>query len=330
MRIFTLLLLAMLSTHTLANTFKIATLSPEGSFWMVEMRKAADSIAQKTDNRVKFRFYPGGVMGNDAAVLRKIRVGQLQGAALSGGTLARQAPDTQIYNIPLLFNSYAEVDHVRKHMDGEMEQAFEKAGFVNFGLAEGGFAYIMSKNPIATTDELTRQKIWAPSDDSAAQAAAETFNFSPTPLSLGDVLTGLQTDLINTVTTSPVAAIALQWHTQIKHITDLPLAYFYALMVIDQKAFAKVDAADQKIVRDIMRQAFVNIGQQNRKDNDSAFSVLRDQGINMITPNEQQLAQWYTMTRSASGLFVDKAGINKSLLTRIEQLLAEYRKQHAE
>lgn len=330
MRLLSLLLFTLISTQAMANTFKVATLSPEGSFWMVEMRKAADIISEKTEGRVKFRFYPGGVMGNDAAVLRKMRVGQLQGAALSGGTLTRYAPDTQIYNVPLLFNNYAEVDHVRKHIDAELEQAFEKAGFVNFGMAEGGFAYVMSKNPIATTDELAKNKIWAPGDDPAAQAAAETFNFSPVPLSIGDVLTGLQTDLINTVTTSPVAAIALQWHTQIRYITDLPLAYFYALMVIDDKAFAKVAPNDQKIVREVMRTAFVNIGKQNRKDNDSAFGVLKNQGITMIQPNEAQLAQWFQMTRSASGLFVEKAGIDKKLLNRIETLLADFRKQHAE
>src|SRR5690606_30370815 len=105
-------------------------------------------------------------------------------------------------------------------------------------------------------DELAQNKIWAPNDDPSAQAAAETFKFSPIPLSLGDVLTGLQTDLINTVTTSPVAAIALQWHTQIRYITDLPLAYFYALMIIEPKAFNKVSPDDQAIIRAEMRQAF--------------------------------------------------------------------------
>lgn len=265
-------------------------------------------------------------MGNDAAVLRKMRIGQLQGAAFSGGTLARYAPDTQLYNIPLLFDNYAEVDYVRKHMDKKIEKSFTDAGYVNFGMAEGGFAYIMSKKPITSTEELRKHKIWAPEDDPIAEAAAEAFNFSPIALSVGDVLTGLQTDLVDTVTISPVVAIALQWHSQIKYITDLPLAYFFAIMVIDQKAFNKVSPADQEIVHQHMRLAFEKIGEQNRKDNDAAFIALQEQGIKMLKPNEAQLADWYQATNSTSDRFVKKAGINPALLTEVKQLLSEFRK----
>ncbi len=330
MRLSLLILLTLFSSLSLASTFKIATLTPDGSFWMTEMRKAADAISKETEGRVKFRFYPGGVMGNDAAVLRKMRIGQLQGAAFAGGTLARQAPNTQLYNIPLLFNDYDEVDYVRQHMDKKLEQAFEEAGFVNFGLAEGGFAYVMSKNAIQTTDDLQKNKIWAPGDDPIAQAAADAFKFSPIALSVGDVLTGLQTDLVDTVTISPVVAIALQWHSQIRYITDLPLAYFFAILVIDDKAFNKVSAADQKIVHTHMRGAFTRIGGQNRKDNNEAFIALQDQGIELVKPNTEQLAQWHKMTRDTSSRFVEKAGIDPELLTEINKLLAEYRQKHAQ
>lgn len=330
MRILSFVLLLALSASSFATTFKVATLSPEGSFWVKEMRRAADDIDKQTDGRVKFRFYPGGVMGNDSAVLRKMRIGQLQGAAIPGGSLARFAPDTQLYNIPLLFNNYAEADHVREQLDSTLEQAFEKAGFVNFGLAEGGFAYVMSKKAIEEVEALGKQKIWAPNDDPIAQAAAETFKFSPIALSVGDVLTGLQTDLIDTVTISPVVAIALQWHTQIKYITDLPLVYFYAVLVLDQKQFNKVSAADQAIVRKEMRVAFDNIGKQNRLDNDAAFQALQGQDISLVTPNEEQLAAWKKMTQDASALFVEKAGISSDLLQKAQQLLAEFRAQQDE
>lgn len=325
MRILSFLLLITLSASSFATTFKVATLTPEGSYWVKEMRRAADEIDKQTDGRVKFRFYPGGVMGNDSAVLRKMRVGQLQGAAIPGGSLARFAPDTQLYNIPLLFNNYAEADYVRQHLDQTMEQAFEKAGFVNFGLAEGGFAYVMSKKPISSVDQLGKQKIWAPNDDPVAQAAAETFKFSPIALSVGDVLTGLQTDLVDTVTISPIVSIALQWHTQIKHITNLPLVYFYAVLVLDQKQFDKVSEADQAIMRKEMRIAFENIGKQNRIDNDAAFDALQTQNIELVQPNDEQLAQWKQMTKDASSLFVEKAGIAPELLEKVQNLLAEFR-----
>lgn len=309
-----------------AQTFKIATLSPDGSFWTNTLKEAGNAIAQKTENRVQFRFYPGGVMGSDAAVLKKIRIGQLHGAMFTGGAIAPQAPDAQIYTIPLLFNSYAEVDYVRKQMDPEIEKSINNAGFVNFGLAEGGFAYVMSKKPISDANELKNNKVWAPSDDAAAQAAAETFQLSPVALSMGDVLTGLQTDMINTITASPIAAIALQWHTQIKYITDLPIAYFTVLMAIDKKAYAKISAADQKIVNDLMRAAFVKINNQNRVDNDNAFVALKKQGINMVQPTPAQLKVWRDKTQVAGKIFAAKGKINTAHQQRINTLLMEYRK----
>lgn len=329
LRICLCFLIISVNAPALATTFKIATLSPEGSFWMETMREAADTVSKKTGERVKFRFYPGGVMGNDAAVLRKIRIGQLQGAAFSGGALAQRSPDTQIYNLPLLFNSYDEVDYVRRKMDSVIEKDFAKKGFVTFGLAEGGFAYIMSKQRISSTEDLAKNKVWAPADDPAAQSAAETFGFTPTPLAIGDVLTGLQTDLINTVTTSPVAAIALQWHTQISYITDLPLAYFYALMVVDKRAFNRLDKADQAIVDTAMRDAFAKIDKQNRKDNASAKEALQKQGVTIVTPTKAELKEWHEKTRMASRLFVEKAGISQDILHQVQNLLDEYRSKQA-
>ena len=313
-----------------ATTLKVATLSPEGSTWMTTMRAASKEIKTRTEGRVKFRFYPGGVMGNDKAVLKKIRFGQLHGAAFSGGALAAKAPDTQVYNLPRLFNSYAEVDYVRKNMDSTIEADFEKAGFVNFGLAEGGFAYLMSKKQIVEADKLKDNRVWVPNDDPASEAASVAFDLSPTPLSLGDVLAGLQTDLIDSVFASPIAAIALQWHTQVKYITDLPLVYFYAIMAIDKKAFNKVSADDQKIVREVMRKSFQKIDKQNRKDNEAAFVALKKQGIQMVTLTPEQAAGWNEKTQDATDRFIDaKGGVSRAIYDQAKKLLQEYRSQQA-
>lgn len=307
------------------TTLKISTLSPDGSFWTNTIKEAGKAIATKTENRVQFRVYPGGVMGSDAAVMKKIRIGQLQGGMFSAGSIASQAPNAQIYTIPLLFKSYAEVDYVRKHMDADIEKTVTDAGFVNFGLAEGGFAYIMSKNPVPDIQALKNQKVWAPSDDAAAEAASKTFQISPVTLSIGDVLTGLQTDLVNTITASPIAAIALQWHSQIKYITDLPIAYFTVLLVLDAKAYAKISPEDQKIVNKEMRAAFAKIDKQNRIDNDNAYIALKKQGITLLQPNAQQLQQWRDTTVIAGKIFADKGHLNPALQQRINNLLVEFR-----
>ncbi len=314
-----------LSADGYAKTFKIATLSPDGSFWMTIMKSAAKDIATQTDNRVKFRFYPGGVMGNDKAVLKKIRIGQLQGAAFSGGALAGKAPNTQVYNIPLLFRSYDEVDLVREQMDSPLEDDFREAGFVNFGIVEGGFAYIMSKDSIAAADDLKKNKVWVPSGDPASQSATDSFGIAPIALSIGDVLTGLQTGLIDTVAASPIGAIALQWHTQVEYVLDLPIIYIFALLAIDEKAYGKISEEDQAIVNSVMRDTSKKMDVQNRKDNRAAFAALEKQGIKTVSPDESQLKEWKATGAVAAESFVKQGKIEPEWVSKVQTLLSEYR-----
>lgn len=177
-------------------TIKIATLSPEGSFWMDKMRAGAEEVKQKTNDRVIIKYYPGGVMGDDRAVLRKIRIGQLQGGAVVAGSLASIHPDIQLYGLPLKFQSVEEVDYVRQHIDPTMVEGLDKGGFVVLGMAEGGFAYIMSNAPVLGVADMGQRKVWIPDNDPTILEGVRAFEINPIPLSLADVRAGLQTGLM--------------------------------------------------------------------------------------------------------------------------------------
>ncbi|PCJ13958.1 MAG: C4-dicarboxylate ABC transporter [Gammaproteobacteria bacterium] len=313
-----------------AQTFKIATLSPDGSLWMKKMRAGAAEIKTRTEQRVKFKFYPGGIMGDDKAVLRKIRVGQLHGGALAGGSLAKFYKDSQIYNLPLKFNDYQEVDFIRSTFDPIIMAGFEKKGFVTFGLAEGGFAYAMSKStPITQVEQLKQFKVWVPNDDKASLVITQAYDISPIPLSIADVLPALQTGIINAVATSPIAAIALQWHTQVEYVTDIPLMYFYAVLAIQKKHFSKLSEQDQATVKQVMGKVFEELNVQNRKDNIAAFAALQSQGIQLSTPSNEQLAVWHLKAKAASEDLVQKGELSAGTLRELDTLLTTYRSQHA-
>jgi len=285
-------LLLLNSSIANARAFKIATISPDGTFWMQEMRAGAKEIKQKTQGRVEFKFYPGGVMGSDESVLRKIRIGQLQGGAVTAGSMIAIAPDITIYELPYLFESLDQVDFVRSKMDDELIKDLEKNGFVSFGMAEGGFSYMMSDEPLQTVADVRNKKVWLPSNHPVGEAVFSSADISPVPLPLSDVLTGLQTSLIDTVITSPIAAIALQWHTKINYVVDEPLTYFSALLVIDRKAFNKLKDEDREIVRSVMGDAFMRINEQNRKDNVAAKQALVNQGIKFIRLSPASAKEW--------------------------------------
>lgn len=276
-----------------AVTLKIATVSPDGTSWMQSIRAGAKEIKEKTQGRVIFKFYPGGVMGSDENVLRKIRIGQLQGGAVTSGSFTDAAPDVGIYGLPYLFSSLEQVDYVRQRMDKALLEKLEAKGFVSFGLAEGGFSYMMSEFPLQTVDDVRKRKVWIPSGNEVGEAVFESANIAPVILPLSDVLTGLQTGLINIVITSPIGAIALQWHTRIQYVVDMPLTYFSALLVVDKKAFNKIKPADREIVRNVMGKKFIEIDQQNRKDNNAARTALTNQGIKFITLPSESTKQWH-------------------------------------
>jgi len=327
----TLFILVLVMTGTAqAVVLKIATLSPDGSSWMQKMREGAERVAQATDKRVRFKFYPGGVMGNDQAVLRKIRIGQLHGGAFTGGALSGYYPDAQIYAMPLKFRSLEEVYYVRQKMDPVIREGLEKNGFVTFGLADGGgFAYIMSNHPVEGVDTLKKRKVWIPAHDKMISQAMKGFGISPISLPIADVRTGLQTGLIDTVAISPMGAIILQWHTQVKYLTKLPMVYVYGIMAVDRKAFIRIAPEDQAVVRRVMAQAWNEMDTMNRQDNIKALKAIQNQGIQFIDPRPEINAAWYESAASVNRQIVDAGHITQPMVDMLDSHLNDYRSQQA-
>jgi TRAP-type C4-dicarboxylate transport system substrate-binding protein len=292
---------------------------------MKEMRAAAKQIQQQTEGRVQIRYYPGGVMGNDNAVLRKIRVGQLQGGAITGGGLSTIYKDAQLYTLPFQFRNFQEVDAVRQEMDPQIIEGLKKEGYISFGLSEGGFAYLLSKSPVKSTQNMKELKIWIPEGDQVNASMFQALGISPIPLPLSDVLTGLQTGLIDTIASAPIGAIALQWHTRVKYLTEVPLAYLYATLVMTEKAFNKLGKPDQSIVKQVLETTFDRIDQQNRSDNRQALAALRQQGIEFVSPNTAQQNAWEDHANTVLRKLGEERLFSPDLLSRMQTLIQQKR-----
>ena len=307
-----------------ALTLKIATLAPDGTTWMKKMRLAATEIDKKTDGRVKFKFYPGGVMGNDKSVMKKIRLGQLQGGALTGGSLASIYPDMQIYSLPMVFENYAEIDYVRPIIDPLLKKGMTEKGFTILGISEGGFAYLMSDNTVKNVEDLKKQKLWIPEDDVLNEALFRKMGVHPITLPLADVYTGLQTGLIDTIGATPTGALAFQWHTRIRSITDVPLLYLVGVLVVDNKRFSKILPADQTIVKNIVAQTFSAMDDVNRKDNDGARQALLKMGIEFARPDDKEVANWNTFADEVIEE-TGKRAASPELYKQLKELIATQR-----
>ena len=330
-RILSLILLCLgwaLTGH--AQTLKIATLAPEGSNWMIEMRAGADQVESRTEGRVKFRFYGGGVQGKDSQVRRRMRIGQLQGATFTSGALGQLAPNVELYALPLTFQNLDEVLYVREKMDHHLRTALEQNGLVNFGLAGAGQSYLMSNTPVRNLADMSGQKTWVQEGDQIAFTAFKSLGISPVPLPLTDVLTGLQTELLDSAAVSPVGAIVLQLHTKLKYITNLPLSYVYGALVIDSKPFSQLTEGDRAIVREVMEAIYRNFDARSIRDNAEALEALVGHGLELVEPEHEQVPQWKTRVSESNRAMAEQGLVSKALLDEMMALLEEFRSSRTE
>jgi TRAP-type transport system periplasmic protein len=322
-----LTMLLLVAPVSQAKNYKIATISPDGLSWMKKLRAGIKEIDTRTGGRVKFKIYPGGVMGDDYTVLRKMRIGQLQGGGFAAGSLTRFYPDLQIYNLPLQFQSFHEVDYIRKRMDQRIIDGLERGGLSSFSLTETGFAYLLSKDPVTRVEDLHKLKAWVPDGDPISAALIKSFGISPIPLRITDVLAGLQTGLINAVAVPPIVALALQWHNHVEYMMDLPLVYIYSLMAMDHKVFERISGPDRKIVLDVMNRLFNEIDANNRKDNRKAYDALIAQGIRVTSPGPAEIPAWQAMASKSIDELLESGQITAESLHLYNDLLREARQQ---
>ncbi|RPH98914.1 MAG: C4-dicarboxylate ABC transporter [Lysobacterales bacterium] len=323
---FALLAGATFQAQAQTETLKIATIAPEGSSWMQDMRAGAKAIEQHTDGRVRFKFYGGGVQGNDKQVQRKMRTGQLHGGAFTSGAMNQFQPEADLLSLPLLFESIEEARYVRERLEGEMRQKLEEAGFVNFGFAAAGFAYMMSNKPLRTLADLDGRKIWLPEGDAVGFAALRALGVAPVMMPVTDVMTGLQTELLDSVAVPPVGAVVFQWHTRLEFITDVPLAYVYAALLIDRKAFERIRPEDQQVVREVMEGIYRNFDRSGVDDDQEALQALLDSGLELVEPDPAEAAQWREIVNRSHRQLAENGQFDLALLERMQALIGEFRR----
>jgi len=328
-RIGILVLALMLGGLADAATLKIATVAPEGSAWMKEMRAGAKEIQERTEGRVQIKYYGGGVMGNSSKVLGKIRIGNLHGGAFTPSALQKIYPEISLYGLPMVFESVEEVAYVRARLDKKIQDGLDKAGFVNFGFASGGFAVIMSNVAVTGLGDMKSKRVWVPEGDTISYATMEALSLSPVTLPLTDVLTGLQTGLIDVVAMSPVGALVLQWHTKVKFITDMPLVYTVGFLAIDKRAFKKIDVADQQIVREVMTRTYTNLDIASLSDNVEAMQALLNTGIEKVELNPEEAAEIRSILSDSNRGMAEQGEYSLDLYNEMLQFVEEYRTGNA-
>ena len=280
-------------------TIKLATLAPEGSSWIKTFNGLNSEVRKKTENRVQFRIYPGGVLGDEMDMLRKMKIGQITGAALTSGGLSALFKEINVFQIPFLFQTYEEVDAVLTRMDSFFRKGFDDNGYVLLGWSEGGFVYLMSTNPISSVPDLQKEKVWIWVESPMAKMILDEAGVSAIPLSIPDVLVGLQTGLVNVVYAPPTGAISLQWFTKVKYLTDVPLIYLAGGIVVRKDTFQQISPSDQSSVIEISKRHLTQLKALTRNENREAITVMTKHGTKIVTPAKNRIEEFKRLSNRA-------------------------------
>jgi len=310
-----------------AANINIATIAPEASAWMTEMRAGAAEIKERTEGRVNIKIIGGGIMGDDKKVLGAIRIGRLHGGALTPSALGDRYADINLYGMPLVFNSHDEALFIRERFDERLTDGLRGAGFETFGFATGGFAILMSNSPVSSLEDMKGKRVWVLEGDSISYASMEAMSLTPVTLPLTDVLTGLQTGLVDIVAVPPLPALVLQWHTKVKYITEIPLAYSLAFMAIDKRVFAKLSSADQAIVREVMSRVYAGFDKQNVIDNRAARDELVKAGIQSVDYDLAEYEQLRDVLQESNRNLGKQGEFTLELYDEMMAYLKEYRSE---
>ncbi|BHH85697.1 TRAP transporter substrate-binding protein [Desulforhopalus sp. 52FAK] len=306
--------------------FKVATLAPAGSVWIQEFEKFSDQIFQDTDGEVKFRIYPGGVMGDDQAMLRKMRVGQLHGGGFTMTGVSLQVPDFRVMGIPFLLESYEEVDFVRKGLMPEFVKQFRENGLEFISMTEVGFIYAMSTKPVNNYAMFKSTKNWSPTGDPISEEFMKSLGITPTSLTIPDVLSSLQSGLIETVYNSYYGSIIMQWFTKAQYIVDFPYGYAYGVFAVSSKKFNKLPQTHKDVIHRAGDKYFPILLKETRKSNEESKRVLKERGNEFLTLDDETI----TILKKQRDVSVEKLipnAVSADIYKKTKDLIDEYRGQ---
>lgn len=291
----------------------MATLAPAGSTWMQNFEAANRELRRRTSNRLSVRWYAGGVQGDEAEVIRKIRSGRLDGAAVTAVGLGQIHRPVLAFQIPGMFSSVANFVRARDALRGDINTAFDNAGFALVGFGSTGAPRMFSKIEIRTPAQLRTAHPWQWSDDVITPALYGAAGATGVRLQVPEVLSALQTNRVDTVFGSPLVAVSLQWADQLRYMSDRSNTSSLGALVVKKSKLETIPAADLAAAREVWTQFDGLLSRAVNAADDRASNTLTSRGVQVVQLTPAERAQWQTLFGQAatrlSGVVGDAAWI---------------------
>ena len=291
-RLFLILVLFLSIGLSRRTVVKLATLAPEGTEWHGMLIEMGQEWKKKSKKSVHLRVYPGGVIGDERDMVRKMRIGQIHAAAITTEGLSEIVPDFSAYYVPLAFQNSEDVISVTEALLPSLEKQLDEQGFKLLHIGELGWAYWFTSKPIKTPDDLKSMKIFTWAGDFKWERLWEKAGYNPVPLASVDILSGLQTGLINSFSTIPLYALSQQSFGIAKHMLDLKWGVLMAGIVIDNRVWGRIS----KKYHDDLISVTKSIQNRQKKLNANAekesIKAMQEYGLQVHSIDENGLRIW--------------------------------------
>ncbi|MBL8602437.1 MAG: TRAP transporter substrate-binding protein DctP [Myxococcales bacterium] len=284
-----------------ARVLSLATLAPAGSTWMRGLDAMNRELRRRTGNAVSFRFYPGGLQGDESEVIRKMRSGRLDSGVFTGTGLSNIYRPTAAFMLPGMFPNQEAMERARAALAPDIETAFQGEGFTILAWRESGTPRLFSTQEIRTPTQLRAAHPWQWRDDRILPALYAEVGASGVPLSLPEVLGAIQTNRVDTVVAPPLAAVALQWAQTMRFMSEGANSYGVGGLVMSRRALDTLTPEQQATLREVVGQFMGLIGRNAQRDDQAALTSMTTRGVTAVTYSAAERQQWadvFTRTRA--------------------------------
>tara|TARA_B100001013_G_scaffold164050_1_gene98157 strand:+ start:632 stop:1612 length:981 start_codon:yes stop_codon:yes gene_type:complete len=271
---------------------KLATLAPEGTEYYNLLLEMGQRWQEETDGEIILRIYPNGVVGRESDTIRKMRIGQIQASAMSSIGLADLTDQIQAFTIPMKFKDYDDVENVKEVMFDDISNGLSESGFKLLFLVDIGWVYWFSANEISVPEDLRNAKIYTTAGDYVTVELFKRFGFNAIPVSETDILTSLQTGMINSMQTVPILSLSSGWFALMPNMLDLKWAVFIGAVIIDERVWSKIRPEHQKVMMEVAQEIGKKYQENGRKTDAQAIEMMKEYGMKVKTPTDEELKIW--------------------------------------
>lgn len=273
-------------------TIKLGTLAPEGSSWDVSLREMAAEWSRVSGGTVILKVYPGGVAGNEDDMVRKMRIGQMQAAALTVVGLHGIEPGPQVMATPGLIGGKAEWEYVMSRAAPAWEKRFADAGFVVLMWGDTGMVHMFLKKKIARPADMQGVRVFAWAGDLSSTEAFKLAGFQPVVISSTDMLPALSTGMIDGYATTPVMALAARWYERTAFMTAATWGHLPGATIVRRDTWEKIPEEVRARLLAIARQYGEKVNAEVTSSQADAIAAMQKNGLTVIAFDAAGHAQW--------------------------------------